>query len=780
MTREFLMHPGHDHDREAEVEVEVEPPAGWPGKRAASANLPAVRAHDALTRQREVVVDKKRRARELVMRAVPPATLHKVDVQLSLFREGGPRPTAVPSVLRALVDLELRDHELGQKIARRDAANAARQGSAPERRPEPGVGPRLARLRAPAVAARGTRDDLRSQAARIGAPESRDATVVQSQSVARAIPVVPEVPELPPLRARPPGESPTRAPREPAVAGSSDVPAARDQGVRATPTDVLQQRRIASEEELNAATHRAFRVGAPRAPLARALPEHGKTFHPEVRPLVAAHAAALVAPATTAKHEDTHRPLDPRGLLARLRGEPESPRSPKLPDPGIVLPGTENTPYEPLSDDAPALPQRAYAGGHGGGFPKPPEPPPLPPKESTRNQQVLDGYVLVARTARQAARDAVKDQQRTKCAQVSVDGAALTAQVKEANTNKLRALRLQNEQQKIAADAAKAEAAKGPVTVESLREKLEVTAKTDRDRADQLYETKRRELKLRMDTERELLRDQTEKQLQNISVEQNERKQQVEHGWRDEKAKLDKHTEGLVVLIRKGAEAEQQALEAKKDKIFEASNKRAEQVKSDADDKAGHARRRGNKLAHDLKKQAYKDADAKYAEARSVYQMMVQNAEATAPFLPEDQRAAYLLQQRWNATRAEGADQAARGRPQGQGRPRGVRGAPAREEGGRDDPGRGERERKKVDAAAQSQIEATTKKVDDIKPLADAQIKKTGDELKKQLDEGEKHLAEQLTPNRQKIRELRKQGEEKIAKAEGDAEKQLATEHDAS
>ncbi len=131
-------------------------------------------------------------------------------------------------------------------------------------------------------------------------------------------------------------------------------------------------------------------------------------------------------------------------------------------------------PYSPMKNKGAPHPKASKA-AHPGGHAKPPAAPQVPENLTSKNQQAINGYIAQAKKDRDTAKSQVQHQVLAKSQAVAVDAKALSAQVKQKNDQRLLQLRQQAETRKAkAAEEAKARQAKeGPVTLESLKQKLE-------------------------------------------------------------------------------------------------------------------------------------------------------------------------------------------------------------------------------------------------------------------------------------------------------------------
>ena len=138
---------------------------------------------------------------------------------------------------------------------------------------------------------------------------------------------------------------------------------------------------------------------------------------------------------------------------------------------------------------------------------------------------------------RDAAKATVLAQKLQKSQQVNVDAKVIKGQVEAANNQKLAALRKEAEQKKAEAarKAAEQQKTEGPVTVESLKQKLETESTAEKDRLKLSFDTKWSELKIRLQTQRETLQAETQKQIDNWKTQEFAQKARLEAEFEKQK-----------------------------------------------------------------------------------------------------------------------------------------------------------------------------------------------------------------------------------------------------
>ncbi|HSN30350.1 MAG TPA: hypothetical protein VLT45_28875 [Kofleriaceae bacterium] len=439
--------------------------------------------------------------------------------------------------------------------------------------------------------------------------------------------------------------------------------------------------------------------------------------------------------------------------------------------------------YNPMSGKAPVPQAKGHATG--AGFAKPAPKPELPPPPQTANQQALSAFIEKARADRDAARKSVKATQLAKSTAVTVDAAHLKQQVEAKNAAKLAEIKKQADadKAKAAQEAAEKQKNEGPVTLDSLKEKLEAKATEDRTKLKTDFDAKNAELKTRLDSQKAVLKDQVDAQIAQVKKDQDAKKAASEKAFADQKKSLEATRDALVTEIRKNVAKDQTALEKemqKGGKLWTAADAKIAEIektsqanqtkthdegyaKADAIQKAANdsgAAERANGAAAAAKARAdvmatkTDDDDGILGDAR--LQAQANSAAATAR-IPFDQRARDL------ETKGKLDCTSMKSTIDGQVKKLKTDGEAAV---------------KAVKDATAGQVTAIEGKIKDLSKIADGRIKKAEDDYTANVAKKQAELQKAIEGFEGKIQALKTEGDQKIAKLETDAVAKLQKDYD--
>ncbi|MCX5743986.1 MAG: hypothetical protein NT062_15970 [Proteobacteria bacterium] len=438
--------------------------------------------------------------------------------------------------------------------------------------------------------------------------------------------------------------------------------------------------------------------------------------------------------------------------------------------------------YNPASGKAPAPKENPAA--HAGGFAKPKPHAELPPPPQTANQTLLNSFIEKARADRDAAKGQVQHAQLAKSAQVSINANQIAAQVKAKNDTKLATIRKQADadKAKAAAEAAAKQQAEGPVTIESLKAKLEANTTEDKSKLKTEHDAKVSELKTRIESQKAVLLEQTNAQIENYKKQQAAKKADAEKSWKDQQVKLEQTRDKLLTEIRKNTDADRVKLERemqKDGKLWLAANAKMEGIERDWKANKQSAHDNGYNKATALEAKANGDAAAERraghaaaATAAAGYNAKLAAEDADVASLKAQQSAAANAAQVPHEQRAR--DLETKAKLDG----KAMRTATDTQAAKIEDDGKKAKEA--VNTATAGQVKAIEGKIQDLGKIADGKIKKAEEDLKAKLAEGEKQLATVVADTDTKIAKLKADGDAKIAKVETEATTKLQKDYDAA
>ena len=195
--------------------------------------------------------------------------------------------------------------------------------------------------------------------------------------------------------------------------------------------------------------------------------------------------------------------------------------------------------HNPISGKAPAPKAKPSAGGGFGSRPRSPRCRRCrrAPRISKRSTSSSRRRARIATPRRRLGpRDAAREEHGAQRRRDAHQGAGPAEERCEARRDQEDGRRRQGEGRREAAEKKKYE---GPVTLESLKEKLEATATEDKTKLKTDFEAKQAELKARLESQKAVLQDQTDAQVKAFKDEQAAKKANAEKAWEGQKASLE-------------------------------------------------------------------------------------------------------------------------------------------------------------------------------------------------------------------------------------------------
>jgi hypothetical protein len=476
------------------------------------------------------------------------------------------------------------------------------------------------------------------------------------------------------------------------------------------------------------------------------------------------------------------RQLEPRQVAKQLM-KVEGERAPLMPLDRKDL-ERERLDAKDVPDPKHALPAKAAkpaTRSAGGGFAKPKPAPPLPPPPQSANQTVINNYIAKAQKDREAAKAKVGAQQLAKCAGASFDANAVPAAAKLKQDAALAKLKQQadKEKQEAAAKAAEKKQQEGPVTIASLKEKLETTATAEKEELKSTFERKKSELKIKLETKKATLRAETQKQLDNLKTQQKAKEDAAKAAWEREKKTLEKTRDDVIVQVRAAVKTDREKLEADKKKLEDAAEKRKAGLLKQRDLDVAAAKFTGEDNATKIEAKAKKLAEDKRKEGRTKAQEIKNAAAGRAASAKDDdekKRIEHEASGQANAKIAELDKIADNLDVTAKIDAKKVRAdAKTRVQKLEDDCNAAI---EKAKTTADGQVKAIDEKVNSLGPLADQKIAKAGADFEKRQKESKEKLDQELKGFADKIAKLKKDGEDKLGKIETEGEKDLQKEYD--
>ncbi|MBV8760755.1 MAG: hypothetical protein JO257_25910, partial [Deltaproteobacteria bacterium] len=494
-------------------------------------------------------------------------------------------------------------------------------------------------------------------------------------------------------------------------------------------------------------------------------------------PHLPAHAPAKHAAPTLGAKQATG-PVDVHAPMPKVDGHGTGllvdPRPPAHdPEPLVDAEGNQ-VHYNPHSGKAPAPHASAHGGGHAA-ITAPPAPK-LPDNLKSANQTQLDAFIAKAAADRDANKSKIQAKQLAKSAQVGVDAQVIAAQVKQKNEKELARLRAKADQDKTLAEqkAKEQQQQQGPVTIESLKEKLESTATADKQKLQIEFDEKRQELTVRLKAERETLIEQSQKQIDNFKTQQEAKKKAAEAAWTQQKTQMEQVAKDLMVQMRHQVEADQKRLEAEKDKLWAATNKKLHDLDTQTAANAAKVLADGNTKAGQCEAKAHGDAQAELTRAQGEAQGIRGAAQSKAAGVEDEGQKQSILngaadraQHVIGAAQTKATDIETKGKLNG----KAMRAEAQKSSDAVKDAGK--KARADVENAAKDQVAAIGKKINELLPLAQEKIKKAETDLKAKQDAGEAKLKAQFADTEAKIAKLKGEADAKLAKLDTDATTKL-------